>query len=44
MNWADLFRFVVEDETYNYVSARFPGDVALLSEKLVAWARSLGGS
>ncbi|OAQ71099.2 DJ-1/PfpI family protein [Pochonia chlamydosporia 170] len=36
--------FVVEDETYNYVSARFPGDVALLSEKLVALARSLGGS
>lgn len=28
--------FVVEDETFNYVSARFPGDVDLLGEKLVA--------
>ncbi|TQS32601.1 hypothetical protein Golomagni_07079 [Golovinomyces magnicellulatus] len=33
--------FVVEDETYNYVSARFPGDVDLLAEKLVNLARSI---
>ncbi|KAL7955038.1 class I glutamine amidotransferase-like protein [Trichoderma compactum] len=27
--------FVVEDDNYNYVTARFPGDVELLSQKLV---------
>lgn len=27
--------FVVEDENFNYISARFPGDVQLMSEKLV---------
>jgi hypothetical protein len=29
----------VEDEKYNYISARFPGDAALLAEKLVALAQ-----
>ncbi len=33
--------FVVEDEGYNYVSARFPGDVELLGEKLVALVKSI---
>jgi hypothetical protein len=31
-----LLRFVREDETYNYVSARFPGDAELLAKKTVA--------
>jgi hypothetical protein len=33
--------FVVEDEKYNYISARFPGDVDLLAEKMVALVQSL---
>lgn len=33
--------FVVEDETFNYVSARFPGDAELLGEKLVALVNSV---
>lgn len=33
--------FVVEDEGFNYVSARFPGDVELLGEKLVALVKSI---
>ncbi|OAA71667.1 ThiJ/PfpI family protein [Akanthomyces lecanii RCEF 1005] len=33
--------FVVEDDGYNYISARFPGDVDLLGEKLVALVRSI---
>lgn len=33
--------FVVEDEGHNYVSARFPGDVDLLGEKLVALVKSI---
>ncbi|KAJ6788236.1 hypothetical protein PWT90_04380 [Aphanocladium album] len=33
--------FVVEDERYNYVSARFPGDVDLLGEKLVSLVKSI---
>ncbi|EGX89038.1 ThiJ/PfpI family protein [Cordyceps militaris CM01] len=32
--------FVVEDDKYNYISARFPGDVDLLGEKLVALVKS----
>ena len=32
---ADLFRFVVEDPKYNYLSARFPPDSALLAERTV---------
>jgi len=31
-----LLRFVREDGTYNYVSARFPGDAELLAKKTVA--------
>ncbi|KAI1188588.1 class I glutamine amidotransferase-like protein [Nemania serpens] len=27
--------FVVEDENYNYISARFPGDVELFSEEII---------
>ncbi|OAA63802.1 ThiJ/PfpI family protein [Cordyceps fumosorosea ARSEF 2679] len=33
--------FVVEDDHYNYVSARFPGDVDLLGDKLVALFKSI---
>ncbi|KAH6608348.1 ThiJ/PfpI family protein [Trichoderma cornu-damae] len=33
--------FVVEDENFNYVTARFPGDVELLSQKLVKLVQSL---
>lgn len=33
--------FVIEDDTYNYISARFPGDVELLGEKLVSLVQSL---
>lgn len=33
---ANLCRFVVEDDEYNYVSGRFPPDVELLAEKAVA--------
>lgn len=36
--------FVVEDEGFNYVSARFPGDVELLAEKLVALVNSVTAS
>ncbi|KAL6886156.1 hypothetical protein HDV57DRAFT_508434 [Trichoderma longibrachiatum] len=32
--------FVVEDDNYNYVTARFPGDVELLSQKLVKLVQS----
>jgi hypothetical protein len=35
------FRFVVEDENYNYISARFPGDIELFSEKVVKLVQSL---
>jgi len=31
--------FVVEDEKYNYVSGRFPGDAKLLSEKAIAMVK-----
>lgn len=31
--------FVVEDEKYNYISARFPGDADLLAQKLVTLAQ-----
>ncbi|PNY29549.1 Uncharacterized protein TCAP_00541 [Tolypocladium capitatum] len=33
--------FVVEDENFNYISARFPGDAQLMSEKLVSLVRGL---
>ncbi|OAR04999.1 hypothetical protein LLEC1_02751 [Akanthomyces lecanii] len=33
--------FVVEDEGCNYISARFPGDVDLLGEKLVALVKTI---
>ncbi|EOO01980.1 putative family protein [Phaeoacremonium minimum UCRPA7] len=33
--------FVVEDGKYNYISARFPGDVDLFSEKIVELVKSL---
>ncbi|TQV90072.1 ThiJ/PfpI family protein [Cordyceps javanica] len=33
--------FVVEDEAHNYVSARFPGDVDLLGQRLVALVKSI---
>ncbi|KND89031.1 Uncharacterized protein C14C4.04 [Tolypocladium ophioglossoides CBS 100239] len=33
--------FVVEDENFNYISARFPGDVRLMFEKLVNLAGGL---
>jgi hypothetical protein len=33
-------RFVVEDEKYNYISARFPADAQLLAEKVVALVKS----
>lgn len=35
-----MFRFVVEDEKYNYVSARFPPDAQLLAEKAIALVKS----
>jgi len=35
----DVSRLVVEDEKYNYISARYPGDAELLSEKLVAMVK-----
>ena len=28
-------RFVVEDKKYNYISARFPGDIEMLAKKAV---------
>ena len=30
----------MEDERYNYMSARFPGDVDLLAHKVVALVKS----
>ncbi|KAL3963385.1 hypothetical protein ACCO45_000389 [Purpureocillium lilacinum] len=33
--------FVVEDEKFNYISARFPGDVPLMAEKMVKLIRDL---
>ncbi|KAF3763640.1 class I glutamine amidotransferase-like protein [Cryphonectria parasitica EP155] len=33
--------FVVEDDTYNYISARFPGDIDLFSKKVVQLVQSL---
>ncbi|KAJ9148497.1 Class I glutamine amidotransferase-like protein [Pleurostoma richardsiae] len=33
--------FVVEDDKYNYISARFPGDIPLFSEKVVKLVQSL---
>jgi len=32
---------VVEDEKFNYISARFPGDVPLMAEKMVKLIRDL---
>jgi hypothetical protein len=37
---ADNFRFVVQDEKYNYVSARFPADAELLAEKTIALVKN----
>lgn len=34
---------VVEDEKYNYISARFPGDVPALAERLVERVKQLRG-
>jgi hypothetical protein len=34
-------RFVVEDPNYNYISARFPGDVELMSQRIVELVKSL---
>ena len=34
-------RFVVEDKHYNYISARFPGDVELMSKRIVDLMRSI---
>lgn len=34
---------VVEDETYNYISARFPGDVPALAEKIIERVKELQG-
>ncbi len=28
-------RFVVEDEKYNYISARYPGDAQLFAEEII---------
>ncbi|KAK3381791.1 class I glutamine amidotransferase-like protein [Podospora didyma] len=36
-----LSPFVAEDSQYNYISARFPGDVELMSQKLVELMNSL---
>ncbi|KAH8645674.1 class I glutamine amidotransferase-like protein [Xylariales sp. PMI_506] len=33
--------FVIEDENYNYISARFPGDAEVFSEKIVKLVKSL---
>lgn len=30
-----IIRFVIEDKSYNYISARFPGDAKLLGETIV---------
>lgn len=39
---ANIFSpFVVEDEKYNYISARFPGDVPALAEKIVERVKEL---
>jgi hypothetical protein len=32
---------VVEDKKYNYISARFPGDVEMLAEKTVALVKAI---
>ncbi|PSR77755.1 ThiJ/PfpI family protein [Coniella lustricola] len=33
--------FVVEDSTYHYISARFPGDIGLFSQKVVSLVQSM---
>lgn len=41
LNWQNptanyvWFSFVVEDDSFNYISARFPGDVGPMAERLV---------
>ncbi|KAI0121685.1 class I glutamine amidotransferase-like protein [Xylariales sp. AK1849] len=35
--------FVVEDEKYNYISARFPGDAELFAERVIKQVHSLKG-
>lgn len=47
--WVDSFidqfpRFVVQDQKYNYISARFPGDAQALAEKVVALVQAQGGA
>ena len=34
-----ICRFVVEDDKYNYLSARFPPDAELLAEKAIEMVR-----
>ena len=36
----DGLRFIVQDESHNYISARFPNDVDLLSETAVKLVKS----
>jgi hypothetical protein len=35
--------FVVEDENYNYISARYPADAQLLADKVIVLVKSLKG-
>jgi hypothetical protein len=35
---------VVEDQKYNYISARFPGDAQALAEKVVALVQAQCGT
>jgi hypothetical protein len=41
---ANKSRFVVEDEKYNYVSARFPGDAQLLADTVIKLVQSTTGA
>ena len=40
-SWLTSRRFVVEDEKYNYISARYPGDMVAMAERLVKLAKQL---
>ena len=33
-------RFIVEDEKYNYISARYPGDAQLFSDEIIKLVES----
>ncbi len=35
-----IYRFVVQDNKYNYLSGRFPNDAQLLAEKTIALVKS----